>query len=139
MEKKKVKKSFTNLFYYWLPVFVWAAFIFFLSSRPGLKIATGTLDFLTRKPAHILEFFILSLLLVRASTLGLFKRPGTFFVLGLSFLLSLFYAGLDEVHQTFVPLREGKISDILFDSVGSFFAILAGWKLFQNRQNKPKK
>jgi VanZ family protein len=134
-----VKTLIKNLFYYWLPVLVWATFIFFLSSRPGLKIATGTLDFLTRKPAHILEYFILTLLIIRASTFGLFKKSDTSFVLGFSFLLSLFYAGLDEVHQTFVPLREGKISDILFDSVGSLFAIFLGWKLFLTRQNKPKK
>lgn len=134
-----MKLCLKKLFYYWLPVFIWAALIFFLSSKPGLKVATGVWDFLTRKPAHILEYFILTLLLIRASMSGLFKKTDASFVLGLSFLLSLFYAGFDEVHQTFVPLREGKISDILFDSVGSFFAIFLGWRLFQNHQNKPEK
>jgi len=157
LEKKKVKTFFKNFFYYWLPVLIWAALIFFLSSRSGLKVATGTWDFLTRKPVHIFEYFVLTLLLVRAfkfefearknelfspsskKSVNLMQKNNNFYVLSFSFLASLLYAVSDEIHQSFVPLREGKISDILFDSVGSLVGIFLVWKLFQNRQNKPKK
>lgn len=51
----------------WLPVFLWAAVIFYLSSQPGLK--SGLLwpyDFILRKLAHITEYAILFLLIIRA-------------------------------------------------------------------------
>jgi VanZ family protein len=97
-------------------------FIFYLSGRPGLKVAEGTADFLSRKLAHIGEYAALYLLLLRAlkrsfsweASLPLFLVAGTF---------SFLYAVSDELHQSFVPLREGKVGDLFFDLLG----ILAGF------------
>ena len=41
----------------------------------------------------------------------------------IAFVLSVIYAVTDEIHQIFVPGREGKISDVVIDSSGSFFGI----------------
>ena len=35
-----------------------------------------------------------------------------------AFIISFFYAVSDEVHQTFVATREGKVRDIAIDTAG---------------------
>jgi len=37
--------------------------------------------------------------------------------------LSFLWAVIDEVHQLFVPTRDGKIRDILIDTMGILFAL----------------
>ena len=51
----------------------------------------------TRKMAHVLEYFVLILLMMN---------------------FILLYAGLDEIHQGFVVGRVGQVKDVLVDSVG---------------------
>ena len=91
----------------WLPVALWAAVIFTLSSLPSLDSGLGTWDIVLRKLAHLAEYAILGGLLYRA-----LRREPTAVVLG-----SL-YAVTDEVHQTFVSGREGSPVDWLIDAVG---------------------
>ena len=50
----------------WLPVVVWAAVIFALSSIPSLNSGLGTWDTVLRKAAHMTEYAILAVLLWRA-------------------------------------------------------------------------
>ena len=58
-----MKRIFTR----WLPVFLWAGLIFYLSSRSGLSSGLPwPYDFILRKGAHITEFAVLFLLLWRA-------------------------------------------------------------------------
>jgi VanZ family protein len=100
----------------WLPVFLWAALIFYLSGIPNLHITTGICDIILRKLAHAGEFFILTFLLYRAfrgafnlSAWYLFIRPAG---------LSLLYAVSDEIHQLFVPSRVCSARDVLIDCCG---------------------
>jgi len=51
----------------WLPVVVWAAVIFAFSSVPSLSTHLGTWDLLLRKLAHMTEYAVLALLLLRAT------------------------------------------------------------------------
>ena len=37
------------------------------------------------------------------------------------FIISLVFAVIDEIHQTFVPTREGTIRDVLIDAMGIVF------------------
>jgi VanZ family protein len=69
------------------------------------------------KGYHVLEFMILTLLLV--SAFKVFKKSPW-----LAALVSVFYAATDEWHQTFVPHRGGHISDVLIDSLGIALAML---------------
>lgn len=106
----------------WLPPILWMGLIFFLSSQPGLKIAEGSLDFWTRKPAHVFEYAVLYLFFYRALK-GTFDWRISTFYLGAG-VLSLFYALTDEFHQIFVPLREGRLIDLGFDLLGILVAII---------------
>jgi len=100
----------------WLPVLAWAAVIFAFSSVPDLGTGLGTWDTVLRKLAHALEYAILGALLLRA--LGR---------LWPAFALGVVYAGSDELHQNFVPGRQGALRDVLIDVAGVALGLLA-WR-----------
>jgi VanZ family protein len=105
-----------KFFKLWVPVFLWAGLIFYLSNISSLKTDWGVWDFILRKIAHVLEYFILTALLFRA-----FK--GSFIlsanqIIFLPVILSFFYALTDEFHQTFITTRSGNIFDVMIDSLG---------------------
>jgi VanZ family protein len=108
----------------WLPVIVWAALIFGLSSIPSLGTGLGTWDLLLRKVAHVAEYAILGALLARA--LG---RSGVAFAAGVA------YAVTDEVHQRFVDGRRGAPVDVLIDAVGVGLGVLA-WRALRSRRGR---
>ena len=41
-----------------------------------------------------------------------------------SLIFSMFYAITDEIHQLFVPGRDGNFKDVALDTCGAFFGIL---------------
>ena len=91
----------------WLPVALWAALIFGLSSIPDLGTGLGGWDLVLRKLAHMTEYAVLGLLLLRA-----IGREGLAVVLGIA------YAVTDEIHQGFVEGRHGAWYDVVVDAVG---------------------
>lgn len=115
----------------WLPVFLWAAFIFILSSNPDpyghiprgiyhwlwwTKLFGQSLFFYLGALGHILEYAILSLLLARALLWrGDFTRGQVLTV----FYLILLYAYTDEFHQVYVPGRAFQVVDLLLDAFGA--------------------
>ena len=106
----------------WLPVVVWAAVIFTLSSIPSLGTGLGAWDTVLRKAGHMTEFAILGALLFRA--LG---RELPAFVAGVA------YAVTDEVHQHFVEGRHASAIDVALDAVGVALGIYAANRLFKPR------
>ena len=100
----------------WLPVLVWAAVIFAFSSIPSLNSGLGTWDYVLRKCAHMTEYAILAVLLVRAT--GSYRA---------AFALAVAYAATDEFHQTFVRGRHGTAVDVGIDAVGALIG-LAVWR-----------
>lgn len=110
--------QFKKIFWLWLPVLVWAGLIFYFSSVPNLAVGEGTVDFLTRKPAHLLEYALLFLLIFRAIK-GSFGGSWKFREIGLgSGIITFLYAVSDELHQALTPTRSGKIEDLGFDLLG---------------------
>ncbi|HEX2292317.1 MAG TPA: VanZ family protein [Gaiellaceae bacterium] len=97
----------------WGPAVAWAAVIFAFSSIPSLGTGLGTWDLVLRKIAHAAEFAILAILLVRA--FGDPWRAG---------VVAVLYAVVDEIHQSFVPGRQGAVADVLIDSVGVLAGVL---------------
>ena len=106
----------------WLPVIVWAAVIFLFSSIPSLGTGLGVWDTILRKGAHMTEYAILGLLLLRA--LG---RELPAFALGIA------YAITDEIHQHFVRGRHASPIDVLIDTAGVAIGIFLVNRLFQTR------
>jgi len=103
----------------WAPVLVWAGVIFAFSSIPSLGTDLGTWDLVLRKLAHLAEYAILGMLLLRAV-----RRPAVALALG------GLYAVSDEVHQTFVEGRVGAVLDVAIDTLGVLAGVLA-WTLVE--------
>jgi len=101
---------------HWLPVILWAGVIFALSSIPSLGTGLGVWDTILRKGAHITEYAILALLLVRAV-----GREAPALALG------VLYAASDELHQSFVRGRHASPVDVAIDAVGLLVGVIA-WR-----------
>ena len=105
----------------WLPVVAWAALIFALSSIPDLGTGLGGWDLVLRKLAHAAEYGVLGALLLRAAGRA-----------GVAILLGVLYAVSDEVHQAFVPGRQGALLDVAIDAAGVVCGVVL-WQLARAR------
>ncbi len=106
-----------------IPILAW----FFPHAKTETLLAA---HFYIRKSGHFWEYFLLSLLLLRGIRAG---RPGWRWAWALTALaVAAAYAGLDELHQAFVPSRSASIYDVLLDSSGAavaqVFAAVRGWR-----------
>ena len=106
----------------WLPVIVWAAVIFTFSSIPSLGTGLGVWDTILRKGAHMTEYAILGLLLLRAM-----GRELPAFAVGIG------YAITDEIHQHFVRGRHTSPIDVVIDTLGLAIGIFLVRRLFRTR------
>ncbi|HKZ34986.1 MAG TPA: VanZ family protein [Patescibacteria group bacterium] len=121
----------------WIPAFCWAGFVYVLSSQSSVKISSSTLiDFLIFKSLHIIEYTVLSFLVLFASRTTLEKKDVK--VVLLSFFLSMMYAIADETHQLFVETRSGRLRDIFIDMMGVLFGLGVSWKLLPTVKPKQK-
>jgi VanZ family protein len=112
-----------NFSQYQLPLFIWAAFIFWLSSLSTLPhIETPVIA--ADKLAHMSVFFVFCWFSRRAlffqTTLPILKR----WSLVCAFFLTCLYGYLDEVHQLYVPGRAYDYYDMLADAIGALLFII---------------
>ncbi|HBI16654.1 MAG: VanZ family protein [Candidatus Moranbacteria bacterium GW2011_GWF2_34_56] len=135
MESKKVSCNFSKINL--MLVIIWMGVIFLFSSiqGDGVKYPHSLWFYFERKGAHVGEFFILTLLLINLFFRRYATKKGVAIV---SALIALLYAFSDEFHQLFVFGREGKISDVGFDSLGIILALLTFW-FFIKMKEKFKK
>lgn len=113
-----------------LPALVIAAVIWKLSATPDLAVASGWLDTVTRKTAHVAVFGLLCgacVLGVRAQRLSV---PAS--LLG-GAALALLYAVIDEYHQSLVPTRVGTPVDVAIDALGIGIASMVLLMAFNRR------
>lgn len=101
----------------WVPVAVWAGLIFYLSGIPSLDSGLGIWDTLLRKAAHVIEFGVLTYLLLRASVRS-WPASTKEKLMAWAGVVALIYAASDEIHQSFVPGRGPSVYDVLIDGVG---------------------
>lgn len=127
----------------WLPVIVWAVLISIFSTHIFTADNTGhfiipvlhwlfphasaksllRMHFFIRKSGHFTEYFIFSLLVLRAIRAG--RRETRLAWIALTLLAVAAYASLDEFHQRFVPGRTAAVSDVVLDTTGGAVAQLA--------------
>lgn len=108
---------------YQLPAIIWMLIIFTLSSRQRIGVSeVYWMNFAFFKSLHVIEYAILYMLILRALTSG---RGGHKKHYMSAFVLTVLYAISDEMHQTFVPTREGTVRDVGIDTIGAFLAMTA--------------
>lgn len=140
-----------SFLWYWLPLLLWLCLIFSASgdaksmqhsSRligpfvhwlfPHLSEQTvDAIVFGVRKCAHFTEYAVLALLFWRGMRRPVKNdpRPWSWPLAVAAVLFVMLYATTDEIHQTFVPNRQGSVWDVLIDTVGGLSGILALWSL----------
>ncbi len=102
-----------------LPAILWMTLIFYLSSRQRVAVSnTYIINFMFFKFLHVTEYSILYTLVYRALCIYSEKRLPVYKKLLIALIITLFYAMTDEIHQTFVPTREGTVRDVVIDSIG---------------------
>lgn len=141
---------------YWSPVIVWVSLVFWLSTGVGSPQKTSSmleplLRFLcpsisqvelesiqavTRKLAHVFEFFIGGLLLFRAFRKGSVEPQAWRWAI-LAALAVALVGAFDELHQYFVATRNATIVDIGIDAAGGLLAqFLAVVRFGRSHQKK---
>ncbi len=121
----KINKTnyLVNLIHLWIPVLMWALFIFSFSSVTTPQIAEDHWqDFFIKKLAHLIEYGVFSLLLFRALKGSGFNSNKAFLY---SLSISIVYGITDEFHQSFTPGREPTVRDATIDGLGSLSVLLA--------------
>ena len=130
----------------WLPVLIWLGVIFLGSTdlmsaehtsrfivpflrwlKPDISPETlASTHFIFRKCAHVSEYAVLALLLLRAASFmtKLKRSPAILYVSVWG--ACLFVATTDEFHQTFVASRGASATDIMIDSCGAILGLLIG-------------
>ena len=109
-----------QVFWYWLPVVLYAGAIFFWSSQshPEEQLPSFLLKDVSDKVLHAVEYGILAVLCYRA-----FRWAAGPVVARQAVVLAIVTASVfgltDEVHQAFVPLRESSWQDWLADTIGA--------------------
>ncbi|MEK6584413.1 MAG: VanZ family protein, partial [Nitrospirota bacterium] len=104
----------------WGPVFLFAIFIFVISSLSSTEGADPFPHF--DKVAHMFVYGVLALLIFRSLTLTL--RTSNFMLVALlTIIVAIAYGMSDEFHQSFVPTRNPDIKDIAADGIGALIAM----------------
>jgi VanZ family protein len=107
----------------WLPVLFWMGLIFYLSAQPDLPHHPDDMaDLILKKMGHMAEYGVLAGLVWWAwpKSGGRSSRHVTLY----AFIFSGLYAISDEIHQFFVPGRDGRLLDVGFDLLGALLTLL---------------
>ena len=126
---------------YWSLLITWMIVICVMSNQPANisdSQSIGVLDlfskiginvngifgdlanFVVRKCAHFLEYMILALLVLNVLKLYFNMKQ----VIIITIVFVFLYACSDEIHQLFVPGREGAIRDVIIDTCGGITLVL---------------
>lgn len=131
--KLKALKQFAL---FWLPPLAWMGLIYGLSSRSTLLVFPDTTDWYEiadkafYKSAHMVAYGVLAWLYLRVLSVH-YEPSATLRVV--SIIAAIVYGLTDEYHQTFVPGREGILTDVGVDTVGAGGAMLVDWWLTRRR------
>jgi len=139
---------------YWLPPALWMLAILSASSDVGSAEHTqhwlvpllhliapwatpsqlDALHLLVRKAGHLAEYAALAALWYRAFRRGRLLAPRS--AATIAFLISVAWAIVDEIRQSFVPSRGASAADVALDAIGALLAMLVatfGWRVIVDR------
>lgn len=85
------------------------------------KVYLEPVDHMVRKTAHFLEYALLAFLVCGCLNKGDWRHMGAYL---LPWGIATVYAASDELHQRFVPGRNGCVSDVCLDSFGAISGVL---------------
>ncbi len=114
----------------WVPLALWIAFIFVMSSIPDLPGGYRDLPPHSDKVVHFIEYFVLAILLYRG--LGNDGTGRINMLLIALILIGVGIAGLDELYQSIVPGRDSSVADLASDIGGiaaGALVVFSRWKL----------
>lgn len=122
-----MKTKIINFLFHWLPVTIWAAIIFKLSSGKVPEASTVYWqDFAIKKFAHVTFFGFLSILIYRALRgEGIPRKKAAIWAI----VATAFYGATDEFHQLFTQGREARVRDVGFDTIGAMIAVAIIYQL----------
>lgn len=137
----------------WIPAVIMMGIIFLYSSKPA-EVSKGsstpiaeaslsvyeyffgtisaperpnwldTASFIVRKTAHVTEYMMLSLSISWPLWI---RRVRDKKLMWLAFVISVIYAGTDEVHQLFIQGRSGSLRDVGIDAIGCVIGSVLFW------------
>ena len=121
-----------QVFWYWLPVALYAGMIFYLSSQshPEEQLPSFVLKDVSDKVLHAVEYAVLGGLCYRTFRWGV-NGPVASYALLFAIVTASIYGITDEVHQAFVPLREVSWLDWLADTIGAAIGALS-WRFIRS-------
>jgi VanZ family protein len=121
-----------QVLWYWVPVALYAGFIFFMSaqSHPEDQLPSFLLKDVSDKVLHAVEYAILGVLCYRGFRWGMNGQVAPRALLFAIVTASL-YGMTDEAHQLFVPFRESSWQDWLADTIGAAIGALS-WRLLRS-------
>lgn len=154
-KRLKVKK-FGTIIGVSIIVFAWMGLIIFFSQENGVESTQRTGVYLNalshiipldtpeqiwwataigRKLAHVIIYMVLGMLGYGAVKYVIAKKRWKISPLTMTLILGIVFAIADEIHQTFIPGRQGKVSDVLIDTAG----VVIGLALIYFFEKKLKK
>lgn len=118
--------------WYWVPVALYAGFIFFMSaqSHPEEQLPSFLLKDVSDKVLHAVEYAVLGVLCYRGFRWGVSGQVASRALLFAIVTASL-YGMTDEAHQLFVPFRESSWQDWLADTIGAAIGVLS-WRFLRS-------
>ena len=126
-----MKSSRLRPLLYWLPALAVMALIFMLSSQSGLRVSEdAAVDKPFRISGHLLAYAALAGCLLLA--LSRERRPRPVDVV-IAFVIAVLYGASDELHQSFVPDRTGRLDDLVVDTIGAMVGLAVAYVVLARR------
>ena len=121
-----------QVFWYWVPVALYAGAIFYLSaqSHPEEQLPSFLFKDVSDKVLHGVEYGILAVLCYRAFRWAAGSAVAWQAVV-LAIVTASVYGVTDEVHQFFVPFRESSWLDWLADTIGAAIGAIS-WRFIRS-------
>jgi len=126
-------KRYLSILPRWLTAVLLMLIIFLVSSRTSSELPNFRgWDYFIKKSSHAIGYGLLALSYLHA--LG--HKEKNYW---LAWLFAILYAATDEIHQSFVPGRTPRVTDVLiFDNFGAMIALCTHF-WYQRKKNQEEK